>query len=82
MRRQAATALLFLAASLTVTAGAARGDAGPLRIGTSGDYAPFSSAVGEGTVSFEGFDIELFSFAGRICRRLSLQTVSTSRCPV
>jgi cyclohexadienyl dehydratase len=59
MKRQAATALLFLAASFTVTAGAARGDAGPLRIGTSGDYAPFSLAVGEETVSFEGFDIEL-----------------------
>jgi cyclohexadienyl dehydratase len=59
MGRQTAMALLFLAAAFAVTAGAASGDAGPLRIGTSGDYPPFSTAVGEEVVEFEGFDIEL-----------------------
>lgn len=59
MRRQMVVALLFLAAAFAVTAGAASGDAGPLRVGTSGDYPPFSTAVGGETVEFEGFDIEL-----------------------
>ncbi len=59
MRRQTALARLLLAAAFAVTAGAVSGDAGPLRIGTSGDYPPFSEAVGEETVEFEGFDIEL-----------------------
>ena len=59
MRRQTVVALLFLAAAFAVTAGAASRDAEPLRVGTSGDYPPFSRAVGEEVVEFEGFDIEL-----------------------
>jgi cyclohexadienyl dehydratase len=59
MRRGTATALLFRVAVFTVIAAAASGDAGPLRIGTSGDYPPFSTAVGEEVVEFNGFDIEL-----------------------
>jgi len=74
MRRHTAVALLFLAAAFAVAAGAASGDAGTLRVGTSGDYPPFSAAVGEEIVAFEGFDIELArAYAG--ARGLAIEFV-------
>ncbi len=55
---RALAALLFLCA---VAAPALAGETGALRVGTSGDYAPFSSRNGEGgdPPTWKGFDVDL-----------------------
>jgi cyclohexadienyl dehydratase len=44
-------------ALLLAAPGALARESGVLRVGSSGDYAPFSLAEGEDTIVFEGFDI-------------------------
>jgi cyclohexadienyl dehydratase len=51
--------LPILIALLVVAPGAAALDGGVLRVGTSGDYAPFSIATGEDPIVFEGFDVSV-----------------------
>jgi cyclohexadienyl dehydratase len=52
--RPTAIALFCL---FSAVAGARSAEPGVLRVGTSGDYAPFSSAVGGDRAKYEGFDI-------------------------
>jgi len=49
--------LLVLIALLLAAPGAGARDTGVLRVGTSGDYAPFSLVVGDDPAVYEGFDI-------------------------
>jgi cyclohexadienyl dehydratase len=51
--------LPILIALLVVAPGAAALEGGVLRVGTSGDYAPFSIATGEDPIVFEGFDVSV-----------------------
>jgi cyclohexadienyl dehydratase len=58
MRWRIGQVLLAIGAGVILGAGdGAR--AGVLRVGTSGDYAPFSIAVGEEPVEYRGFDIDV-----------------------
>jgi cyclohexadienyl dehydratase len=49
--------LLLLIAVLLVAPASGALEGGVLRVGTSGDYAPFSLASGEDPVVFDGFDV-------------------------
>jgi len=51
--------LLVLTALLLVAHGAGALEGGVLRVGTSGDYAPFSLVTGEDPIVFEGFDVSV-----------------------
>jgi cyclohexadienyl dehydratase len=51
--------LLILIALLVVAPGAHALEGGVLRVGTSGDYPPFSLATGEDPIVFEGFDVDV-----------------------
>lgn len=68
IRRVSAAALLLL--TLACVRQAPRDDRPPLRVGTSGDYAPFSIAAADG---FTGLDVEIARrFAHDSGRRLEL----------
>ncbi len=70
--RVAAAALLGLALALAAPAAAAP-EAGALRVGTSGDYAPFSLGAGADPAALEGFDVALArAFAADRGRELEL----------